>query len=273
MSGDAFLPMMEPRPARLEKQVAIVTGSGQGIGEGIARQLSGEGCQVVIADTNIDQAERVAASLQNGGNPALAVQADVTDADSVDRLVQTAVDEWGRLDLLVNNAGVIRAQFITDMTEADWDLVLSVNLKGTFLCSRAAARVMVEQRSGNIVNISSKSGKKGGQWLSAYCASKFGVIGLTQSMAQDLAAFGVRVNAVCPGNVFATPMWDSLYEPYAKKLGIPVEKVKSYYNEKVPLGRECEVKDIANVVVFLASEDASYMTGQAINVTGGQEMG
>jgi sorbitol-6-phosphate 2-dehydrogenase len=133
--------------------------------------------------------------------------------------------------------------------------------------------VMVDQRSGNIVNISSKSGKKGGQWLSAYCASKFGIIGLTQSMAMDLAAFGVRVNAVCPGNVFSTPMWESLFEPYAKKLGIPVERVREHYNEKVPLGRECRVEDIANVVVFLASEEASYMTGQAINVTGGQEMG
>jgi sorbitol-6-phosphate 2-dehydrogenase len=258
---------------RLEGRVAIVTGSGQGIGEGIARRLSAEGCPVLIADVNAESAGRVAASLREAGGDAIGIVVNVTDAVSVDAMVAAAMERWGRLDVLVNNAGIIRAKFITEMTEADWDAVLAVNLKGAFLCCRAAARVMAEQRSGSIVTISSKSGKKGGQWLSAYCASKFGVIGLTQSIAMDLAAFGVRVNAVCPGNVFATPMWDELYEAYAVKLGIPVERVRDHYTEKVPLGRECHMEDIANVVVFLASEEASYMTGQAINVTGGQEMG
>jgi sorbitol-6-phosphate 2-dehydrogenase len=258
---------------RLEDRVAIVTGSGQGIGEGLARRLATEGCRVVVADLNGENAKRVAASLRETGAEAVSHSVNVADSVSVDALFQATLECWGRVDLLVNNAGLIRPKFITDATDEDWDAVIAVNLRGTFLCSRAAARVMIEQKSGNIVNISSKSGKKGGQWLSAYCASKFGIIGLTQSMAMDLAAFGVRVNAVCPGNVFSTPMWESLFEPYAKKLGIPVERVREHYNEKVPLGRECRVEDIANVVVFLASDEASYMTGQAINVTGGQEMG
>jgi sorbitol-6-phosphate 2-dehydrogenase len=258
---------------RLEGRIAIVTGGGQGIGEGLCRRLAAEGCSVVVADVNGANAEKTAASLRDAGAEAVGFEANVADAASVSALFDAVKERRGRLDLLVNNAGLIRPKFVTDVTEADWDATLAVNLKGTFLCSQAAARIMIEQRSGAIVNMSSKSGKKGGQWLAAYCASKFGIIGLTQSMAMDLAAFKVRVNAVCPGNVMTTPMWETLFEPYAAKLGIPVEKVRDHYNEKVPLGRECTAEDIANVVVFLAGDESSYMTGQAINVTGGQEMG
>ena len=132
--------------------------------------------------------------------------------------------------------------------------------------------MMIEQKSGRIINMSSKSGKKGGLWLAAYSTSKFGIIGMTQSAALDLAPFGVTVNAVCPGNVFETPLWDRLDKEYAKKLGIPPEQVRAKYVEKVPLGRSCDLQDVANVVVFLASNEASYITGQAINVTGGQQM-
>jgi sorbitol-6-phosphate 2-dehydrogenase len=159
-----------------------------------------------------------------------------------------------------------------EFPEETWDAIIDVNLKGTFLCARAASRVMVEQRSGSIIMINSKSGKKGGLWLAAYCASKFGGIGLIQSIALDLAPFNVRANAICPGNVFSTPMWDLLDKEYSRKLGIPPEQVRQKYLEKVPLGRECKVEDVASAAVFLASDEASYITGISLSVTGGQEM-
>ncbi len=255
----------------LPHQIAVVTGAGQGIGRGIALRLAQEGCAVTVADINFEKAKEVSAEIQSLGQQSLPLQIDVTKAEDAERMIKETVRHFGRVDILVNNAGIIRVAFLPEVTEEDWDAVLNVNLKGTFLCSRAAARVMIEQRSGNIINISSKSGKKGGLWLSAYCASKFGVIGLTQSMALDLAPFGIRVNAVCPGIVF-TPMWDQLDILYAKKLGIRPEEVRAKYVEKIPMGRECSVEDVANVVVFLASDLASYLTGQAINVAGGQEM-
>lgn len=255
----------------LPNQIAVVTGAGQGIGRGIALRLAQEGCNVTVADINFEKAKEVATEIQSLDKQSLPLQIDVTKAEDAERMIEETVRHFGRVDILVNNAGIIRVAFLPEVSEEDWDAVLDVNLKGTFLCSRAAARVMIEQRSGNIINISSKSGKKGGLWLSAYCASKFGVIGLTQSMALDLAPFGIRVNAVCPGIVF-TPMWDQLDFLYAKKLGIRPEEVRAKYIEKIPMGRECSVEDVANVVVFLASDLASYLTGQAINVAGGQEM-
>jgi len=150
---------------------------------------------------------------------------------------------------------------------------MAVNLKSMFLCSKAVAPTMMKQRYGKIVNLSSKSGKHGGLWLTAYCASKFGVIGFTQSLAMDLAPYGVNVNAICPGTVY-TPLWDNvLAEAYARKLDMPVDQVRDYYTAKIPLGREVRLDEIGNVVVFLCSDASSYMTGQAINITGGQEMG
>jgi len=151
--------------------------------------------------------------------------------------------------------------------------VIDVNLVGYFVCARAAARVMKEQKRGVIVQINSKSGKKGGFRNSAYVASKFGGIGLTQSLAMEMAPYGVRVNAICPGNLLDSPLWqDSLYEQYAKRWNLTVEQVREKYLGQVPLGRGCDYEDVANVMVFLCSEESSYMTGQAINVTGGQEM-
>jgi len=257
---------------RLEANVAIVAGGGQGIGQGIAERFALEGAKILVADLNPTTAEKVAAGIRDSGGDAASFQADVTNAQQVEAMVAEAVQRWGRLDILVYSAGIIKAYSIMDLPEETWDAVLAVNLKGFYLCARAASRVMVEQRSGVIIQINSKSGKKGSLWNAAYCASKFGGIGLVQSMALDLAPFGVRANAICPGNVFSTPMWDLLDKEYSRKLGIPPDQVRAKYVEKVPLGRECTVEDVANVAVFLASSEASYMTGQAINVTGGQEM-
>jgi sorbitol-6-phosphate 2-dehydrogenase len=258
---------------RLKDRVALVTGGGQGLGEALARRLAREGAQVAVADVNGDTAEAVAASLRESGSRAVAVCANVTDEESVGRMVRAAVETFGGLDILVANAGVLRAHDIQEFPLPDWKLVLEVNLTGYFLCAREAARVMAAQGRGTIIQINSKSGKKGSFRNSAYAASKFGGIGLTQSLALDLAPYGVRVNAVCPGNLLDGSLWQqSLYEQYAKKWGLTPEEVRKKYEEQVPLGRGCGYEDVANVVVFLASDESSYMTGQAINVTGGQQL-
>jgi sorbitol-6-phosphate 2-dehydrogenase len=258
---------------RLAGRVALITGAGQGLGEALARRLAAEGCAVAIADLNGDKADMVAASLREGGTKAIGVRANVADEEDVATMVRRTVDELGGLDILVANAGVLRADDIQDLPLADWKLVLDVNLTGYFLCAREAARVMAAQGRGAIIQVNSKSGKKGSFRNSAYAASKFGGVGLTQSIALDLAPHGVRVNAVCPGNLLDGTLWqESLYEQYARKWGLTPEEVRKKYQDQVPLGRGCTYEDVANVVVFLASDESGYMTGQAINVTGGQQM-
>jgi sorbitol-6-phosphate 2-dehydrogenase len=258
---------------RLADKKAIVTGGGQGLGEAIALRLAREGASVCVADIREEAAVRVAEAAQAEGVDALGVRADVTAEADVSRMVTAAVERFGRLDLLVANAGILQAFDITEFPLDAWQRVLNVNLTGYFLCAREAAKVMVAQRGGVILQINSKSGKKGSFRNSAYAASKFGGIGLTQSIALDLAPFNVRVNAICPGNLLDSPLWqDSLYEQYARRLNLTPEQVRRRYEEQVPLGRGCTYEDVANVAVFLASDEAAYMTGQAINVTGGQEM-
>jgi sorbitol-6-phosphate 2-dehydrogenase len=258
----------------LQDQVAIVTGGGQGLGEAICYRLAGEGAHVVVADVNIETAEYTAAAIrERTGRQALAIPVNVTDEAQVEAMVQRTVDEFGRLDILVSNAGVLRSGPVEEFDAESWRLVMNVNLFGYFLCVKHAARVMKAQGSGVIVQINSKSGKKGSYKNSAYAASKFGGIGLTQSVALELAEFGVRVNSVCPGNLLDSPLWvNSLYGQYAERWGITEEQVRQRYIDQVPMKRGCTYDDVANLVVFLASDQSSYMTGQAINVTGGQEM-
>ncbi|NOX61667.1 MAG: sorbitol-6-phosphate dehydrogenase [Chloroflexi bacterium] len=258
----------------LEDKIAIVTGGAQGLGQAICERLAAEGCHVVVADLNLEGAQKTAAAIQaNSDRRALAVQVDVRDEASVERMVARAVDVFGRLDILVSNAGVLIAEAIQDFPADKWAFVIEVNLFGYFLCAKHAARVMIPQKSGVIIQINSKSGKKGSYKNSAYAASKFGGIGLTQSLALELAEHGVRVNAICPGNLLDSPLWvHSLYKQYAKKWGITEEEVRRKYIDQVPMKRGCTYDDVTNVLVFLASDQASYMTGQAINVTGGQEM-
>jgi sorbitol-6-phosphate 2-dehydrogenase len=258
----------------LQDKIAVVTGGAQGLGAAICHRLGREGVHLVVADLNHQGAERTAAELEEKtGQRALAVQVDITDEAQVSAMIDRCVEEFGRLDILVSNAGVLIAEAVDEFPADKWRLVMDVNLYGYFLCAKHAARVMKAQRSGTIIQINSKSGKKGSYKNSAYAASKFGGIGLTQSLALELAEYGVRVNAVCPGNLLDSPLWvDSLYAQYAKKWGITEEQVRQKYIDQVPLKRGCTYRDVTNMVLFLASDQASYMTGQAINVTGGQEM-
>ena len=261
--------------ARLAGKIAIVTGAAQGLGEAISRRLADEGASVVVADMNHPRAEEVAQEIVKnyGENRAIAIEVDVTKSENVKKMADETVKKFGRIDIFVSNAGILKAFEITEFSEELWRKVIEVNLIGYFLCAKEVASVMKAQKSGVIIQINSKSGKKGSFWNSAYAASKFAGIGLTQSVALDLAPYGIRVNAICPGNLLDSPLWvDSLYEQYAKKWGISKEEVRKKYEEQVPLGRGCTYDDICNVLVFLCSDEASYMTGQAINVTGGQEM-
>lgn len=254
---------------RLQNQVAIVTGGGQGLGEALAKRLSQEGAKVVIADINFESAQKVADSLPDS----MAIRVDVTNYEQCEDMAQTVLSKYGKIDLLVCNAAILIAKPIDEFSSEEWKKVIDVNLVGYFNCAKAVAPIMMKQQKGNIIQINSKSGKKGSYKNSAYAASKFGGIGLTQSLALELAPYNVRVNAICPGNLLDSPLWvNSLYEQYARNQGLTKEQVREKYLNQVPLKRSCSYDDVANVLVFLASDEASYMTGQAINVTGGQEM-
>jgi len=259
---------------KLEGKTAIVTGGAQGLGEAISFRLAEEGCDVIIADINEEGINETVARIRRYTNQkSLGIITDVTQDDQVAHLVDETINQFGRLDIVVSNAGILIAQPVDEFPAEKWMKVMQVNLFGYFLCAKHAARVMKQQRSGVIIQINSKSGKKGSYKNSAYAASKFGGIGLTQSIALELAEFNIRANAICPGNMLDSPLWvDSLFEQYARTRNMTVEEVRQYYIDQVPLKRGCTYEDVCNVLVFLASDQSSYMTGQAINVTGGQEM-
>ncbi len=261
----------------LQDRVALVTGGGQGLGQAISMRMAHEGAHVVVADLNEETAKAAAAQIMySTDRKAIAFKVDVTSESQVEAMFKRTVQEFGRLDVVVSNAGILIAEEVTEFPAEKWRAVMNVNLFGYFLLAKHAAKVMKAQRRGVIVQINSKSGKKGSYKNSAYAASKFGGIGLTQSIALDLAEYGVRVNSICPGNLLDSPLWtegpNSLFKQYAKKWGITEEEVRQKYIDQVPMKRGCTYEDVCNVIVFLASDQSSYMTGQAINVTGGQEM-
>lgn len=258
----------------LTGKTAIVTGGAQGLGEAICLKLAQEGCQVVVADIEekgINNTEK--RIYKEFSRKTLGILTDVTKEEDVANLVDQTISRFGKLDIMVCNAGILIADAVEDFHAEKWRKVIEVNLFGYFLCIKHAARVMKPRRSGVIIQINSKSGKKGSFRNSAYASSKFGGIGLTQSAALELAESGIRVNAICPGNLLDSPLWvNSLFKQYARTRGISEEEVRQHYINQVPMGRGCSYEDVCNVLVFLASDQSSYMTGQAINVTGGQEM-
>ncbi|MEN8904435.1 MAG: sorbitol-6-phosphate dehydrogenase [Clostridiales bacterium] len=253
----------------LNEKVAIVTGGAQGLGEYLAKRLNKEGCKVVVADINYTLAQKVASEF----NDAIAVKVDVTNSNDVNEMVRKTIEKYNTIDILISNAAILIAKPIDEFPEEQWKKVIDVSLMGYFLCSKAVSKIMFKNKKGNIIQINSKSGKKGSYKNSAYAAAKFGGIGLTQSLALEFAEHNVRVNAICPGNLLDSPLWvDSLYEQYSKNQGITKEEVRQKYVDQVPLKRGCTYDDVANVMAFLVSDQASYMTGQAVNVTGGQIM-
>jgi sorbitol-6-phosphate 2-dehydrogenase len=258
----------------IQERTALITGGAQGLGEHLAERLAQEGCGVAIADLQAEQGQALAERLaQEYGVPTLGLPMNVTDEAQVAAGFDAAIEKFGRLDICVANAGILKSGPIVEFDVNDWRQVLEVDLVGYMITAKHAVRVMLPRKSGSLIQINSKSGKKGSAKNSAYASSKFGGIGLTQSLALELAEEGIRVNAVCPGNLLDSPLWvNSLYAQYAKRWGISEAEVRQRYTDQVPMKRGCTYEDVANAVVFLASDASSYMTGQAINVTGGQEM-
>src|SRR6266568_6253325 len=243
-----------------KEKVAVITGASRGIGRSIALALAAQGATIVAVDMDQASTEAVVAELQAAGSKALAVVGNVTVSADVERMIEAATEAFGRVDILVNNAGITRDGLLMRMKDEDWDAVLNVNLKGAFLCTRAAFKVMSKQRYGRIINIASVVGQMGNAGQANYCASKAGLIGLTKSNAREMAKRSITVNAVAPGFI-ATAMTEAL-----------PEKVKQELAAQIPMERLGSADDIANAVLFLAAERSAYVTGQVLGVNGGMYM-
>jgi NAD(P)-dependent dehydrogenase (short-subunit alcohol dehydrogenase family) len=253
----------------LSNQVALVTGAGQGIGKASALALAAAGAHVVVADIAVAKAEETAETIMSQQRRALAVQADVGDLRDIDRMVRQALDKFGQIDILLNNAGVTRRADIMELTEEDWDRIHRVNAKGVFFCLQRVAREMIPRRSGRIINIASIAGKGyEGTSNAAYAASKGAVISLTKTAAQQLGKHNINVNSVCPG-VTRTALSDANLQIRAQQAGVTVEEMERRRADVIPLKRANDPEDIAAMVVFLASAGARNITGQSFNVDGG----
>jgi 3-oxoacyl-[acyl-carrier protein] reductase len=243
---------------QLAGRTAIVTGAAQGIGAAVARAFADSGARVCVVDLTLERAEALAHKLRAGGDEAIGIGCDVSRRDQVDTMVTATHQHFGRVDILINNAGITRPAMLHKMTEAQWDEVMAVHLKGSFNCLQAVARGMMDRRYGRIVNVTSTAGVVGTIGQINYSAAKAGVVGLTMSAAKELAKYGIVVNAIAPGA--ATPMTETIRTD---------TRFKEKYLERIPIGRWAEPEEIAPVFVFFASDAASYVTGQVLAADGG----
>ena len=253
---------------RLSDKIAIVTGASRGLGRAISLALAQEGADLVLADK--DATDDTAKLVQDIGRKALSIRLDIRNMPDVESMVSRALKEYGKINILINNAGVFIAANVVDMTEQEWDLILDVNAKGCFLCCKAVAREMIRQNiPGKIVNISSNAGLIGYAGYSAYCVSKFGIIGFTQSLAKELAPYNIHVNAICPGDIETDMLIDEI-KKVAKTKSASEEVVKKEKMQSIPIGRFAKPNEVARLVVFLASEESNYVTGAFVKITGGK---
>ena len=255
----------------LSGRAVLVTGAGSGIGRAIALRLASEGADVAVNDAAPDRARDVAELVRQQGRRTVASLADITDELAVQEMMRAVVAELGKLDILVANAGIIATARFTETSVRDFDRVMAVNVRGVFLCAREAAKHMIPRRSGKIINAASVAGHRPTPFHIAYSASKFAVVGMTQTMARELATYGITVNAYCPG-IVDTPMWDQIDIERSKLLDLPLGGARQQALASVPLGRAGKPDDIAGLVSFLASPHSDYMTGQCINICGGLVM-
>jgi NAD(P)-dependent dehydrogenase (short-subunit alcohol dehydrogenase family) len=257
----------------LKDKVVVITGGARGIGLGITEQFVKEGAKAVIGDIEVEAGENAAKQLKAKGYNVIFASMDVTDEASLRAALGRCLDEFGRVDILVNNAGIELGAAVVDLERETWEKVLAVNLTGPFLCSHVFCPQMIKQGDGgSIVFISSQAGKRGEAFASAYCSSKFGVLGLMQCLAREMAEFNIRVNAICPGSV-DTVLRHQSFEIEARIKGANPEEYKKNYINNIPLRRMASPADIGDVCVFLASPLASYITGESINVDGGELSG
>nr|WP_067928874.1 beta-ketoacyl-ACP reductase [Alicyclobacillus shizuokensis] len=252
---------------RLQDRVAVVTGAARGIGAATAKRLAADGAKVAVLDLRKEACQDTVNAISAAGGHALAVGCDVRDAQQVEAAMQQVVARWGRLDILVNNAGIIRDNLLFRMSEDDWDMVMNVHLKGAFLCSRAAQRYMVEQRYGKIVNTSSTSAL-GNRGQANYATAKAGLQGFTRTLAIELGPFNINVNAVAPGFIVT-----DMTRAAAERVGMSFEEFERAAIERIPLRRAGKPEDVANVVAFLVSDEASYVSGQVIYINGARPQG
>jgi len=257
---------------RFAERVVVVTGAGYGIGRSIAEAFAREGAHVVLAGRSTDRLTQVEQVLSSGPGKGLAVPADVRLEADVERLISTTIEKLGRLDVLVNNAGIAGPTALArDVSMNDWDDTLRVNLTGAFLCARRASAVMIEARRGSIVNISSVAGRLGYPLRTPYAASKWGMIGLSHSLAAELGPYDVRVNAILPGSTEGERMERVIAARSAAEDRTP-DEIRHWFTKDIPLGRMVTGAEVANAVLFLASDEASGITGQAFSVCGGFTM-
>jgi meso-butanediol dehydrogenase / (S,S)-butanediol dehydrogenase / diacetyl reductase len=250
---------------RLDGKTVLLTGGATGIGRAIALRLAEEGCDLGIVDINLSEAERTARMVERAGRRAVTIAADVGDFDQASAAVAAFLQVFGKIDVLANNAGIITVGRVEDTPVEQWRRVFRVNVDGVFNFCKAVVPHMRERQSGRIVNTASWFGKIGKPYYAAYCASKFAIVGLTQSLAMELAAERINVNAVCPGTIVETPLRE-VADRQSKEQGIATSKERE---SQIPIGRLGLPADVARAVAFLISEEAAYMTGQSINITGG----
>ena len=254
-------------------KVAAIVGGGRSLGEYLCKFLAKREYRVAVLDIDISNAERVAKEIKDNGGNAEGFYIDACKEESVGTAFDSVVDEFGSIDAMIYNAGIAKSRMVVEFELRDFIKCMDINLVGYFLCARKTAEIMIDKGvKGRIIQINSKSGKVGSKFNCGYSAAKFGGVGLTQSIALDLAEYGITVNSLMLGNLLYSDMFQSLVPSYAKKLGVSVEEVVPIYINKVPLKRGCEFEDVANVLYFYISDEASYCTGQSINITGGQVM-
>ncbi len=255
----------------LDGRVIGITGAGSGMGRWLSEDLAALGAKIACIDLNGEQAQVTVDEIAKAGGSAKAYTLDVSDKAAVFATVDAIEAELGPIGSWINCAGVSRMVPFLECDEELWDLTIDVNLKGTFLCCQAVVAKMLERKDGTIINFASTSGREASTWQEAYCASKFGVVGLSECIAKEVAADGIRVNMICPGTVH-TEMWDRLKFEYSKKKGFEPDDAFQYFIDRVPMHRLCEREDVTNAALFLLTSQSSYLTGQWVMLCGGSHM-